>query len=83
MQVRIKQASGLPLSLSHFVFCQYTFWSHGDTIVVPPVVNPETELARHLDSITFQFDHTKDFTVPISEELLEHCAGKFYTFFPF
>lgn len=51
--------------------------------MVPPVVNPETELARHLDSITFQFDHTKDFTVPISEELLEHCAGKISTFFPF
>lgn len=75
VRVTIKQASGLPLSLSNFVFCQYTFWNHGDTIVVPPVVNPDQiNSLTHRDSITFRFDHTRDFVIPINEEFLEHCA---------
>lgn len=74
--VNIKQASGLPLSLSHFVFCQYTFWNHPEPIVVPPVVNPEHQIhsAGHKESLMFKFNHIKEFTVPIAEEFLEHCA---------
>lgn len=75
-RVLIKQASGLPLSLSHFVFCQYTFWNHPEPIVVPPMVNSENQSfpTGHRDSMTFKFDHAKDFTVQITEEFLEHCA---------
>ncbi|XP_012274731.1 kinesin-like protein KIF13B isoform X2 [Orussus abietinus] len=77
-RVTIKQASGLPLSLSHFVFCQYIFWGHPEPIVVPPMVNtdlPTTDsVTGQRDSLAFKFDHTKDFTVPITEEFLEHCA---------
>ncbi|XP_046734684.1 kinesin-like protein KIF13A isoform X3 [Diprion similis] len=77
-RITIKQASGLPLSLSHFVFCQYIFWGHPEPIVVPPVVNPELP-ATHLvpgqrDSLAFKFEHTKDFTIPITDEFLEHCS---------
>lgn len=76
--VNIKQASGLPLSLSHFVFCQYTFWNHPEPIVVPPFVNPEHQVhpTGHKESIMFKFNHSNEFTVPIAEEFLEHCAGK-------
>lgn len=28
------------------------------------------------DSLVFKFDHTNDFTVPITEEFIEHCAGE-------
>ena len=35
----IKSATGLPPSLSHFVFCQYMFWGDSDLTVVPPKVN--------------------------------------------
>lgn len=76
--MHIKQASGLPLSLSHFVFCQYTFWNHPDHIVVPPNINneyPNLHLSGQKDSMTFKFNHVKDFKVPITEEFLEHCAG--------
>ncbi|XP_057328265.1 kinesin-like protein KIF13B isoform X4 [Microplitis mediator] len=87
-RVTIKQASGLPLSLSHFVFCQYTFWGHPEPIVVPPVVNPDlpatnctttninttTTTPNQRDSMTFQFNHTKDLTVPVNEEFMEHCS---------
>lgn len=78
-QVTIKQASGLPLSLSNFVFCQYSFWNHPDSIVVPPVVNPEYPVtcSSGRDSMTFKFDHSRDFDVPVTEEFLEHCSGKF------
>ncbi|XP_055378395.1 kinesin-like protein KIF13A isoform X4 [Condylostylus longicornis] len=69
-RVTIKQASGLPLSLSNYVFCKYTFWGHQECVV--PVTNAEVP---NLDqNRTFNFEHTKDYTVSISEEFLEHCA---------
>jgi kinesin family protein 13 len=78
-RVVIKQATGLPLSLSHFVFCQYMFWGHPEHIVVPPMVNAEPPnsncVAGQRDSLAFKFDHMKDFTVPITEEFMEHAAG--------
>ncbi|KAF5272853.1 hypothetical protein FQR65_LT00449 [Abscondita terminalis] len=76
-RVHIKQASSLPLSLSHFVFCQYSFWSHPDPIVVAPTVpelHQQIHRAGQKDSMSFKFDHVRDFTVPITEEFLEHCA---------
>lgn len=27
--------------------------------------------------MTFKFDHSHDFDVPVTEEFLEHCSGKF------
>ncbi|XP_034951830.1 kinesin-like protein KIF13B isoform X3 [Chelonus insularis] len=77
-RVTIKQASGLPLSLSHFVFCQYTFWGHPEPIVVAPLVNADLPVNNNnnsqRDSLAFQFNHTKDFTVPVTEEFMEHCS---------
>lgn len=69
-RVTIKQASGLPLSLSNFVFCQYTFWGHQETVV--PVINDEVLPTTDQNKL-FNFEHTKDFTVSITEEFLEHC----------
>ncbi|EFN63762.1 Kinesin-like protein KIF13A [Camponotus floridanus] len=77
-RVTIKQATGLPLSLSHFVFCQYMFWGHPEPIVVPPMVNADLPNSNCIigqrDSLAFKFDHTKDFTVPITEEFMEHAS---------
>lgn len=73
-RVTIKQASGLPLSLSNFVFCHYHFWGDSEPIVVPPVVSPELPATPHPASMTFKFDHDKDFTVPVTEEFIEHCS---------
>jgi kinesin family protein 13 len=78
LQVTIKQASGLPLSLSNFVFCQYSFWNHPESIAVPPVINPEYPVSSSTgrDSMTFRFNHNHDFDIPVTEEFLEHCSGK-------
>ncbi|GBP92325.1 Kinesin-like protein KIF13A, partial [Eumeta japonica] len=83
IRVCIKAASGLPPSLSHFVFCQYSLWGgHGgsEPVVVPPMVSADTPppapapaSPRH-HQLTFRFDHTRDFTVPLTEEFIEHCA---------
>ncbi|XP_076639864.1 kinesin-like protein KIF13A isoform X7 [Colletes latitarsis] len=77
-RVTIKQATGLPLSLSHYVFCQYMFCGHPEPIVVPAVDNSEQLNSNcqtgQRDSLAFKFNHTKDFTVPITEEFMEHCA---------
>ncbi|KAG8226151.1 hypothetical protein J437_LFUL005812 [Ladona fulva] len=116
VRVTIKQASGLPPSLSNFVFCQYNMWGYSDSIVVPPAVhagesavnainlnnstsfnspltpssiagtpqgmatienrlNQRTNnINNNRDSMTFRFDHTKDFVIPTTEEFVEHCA---------
>ena len=42
-QVRIREATDLPPSLAHFVFCQYTFWGQDEMTVVPPYINPELD----------------------------------------
>ncbi|XP_039753302.1 kinesin-like protein KIF13B isoform X3 [Pararge aegeria] len=86
IRVVIKQASGLPPSLSNFVFCQYTLWGGGDPVVVPPHVSADTPPAPTSPTtvpaptsprnqlMTFRFDHKIDFTVPLTEEFIEHCA---------
>lgn len=73
--VNIKHATGLPLSLSHFVFCQYSFWNHPDSIVIP-AINPENHVHQPelKQSHIFKFNHEKEFVVPITEEFIEHCA---------
>lgn len=59
-QVRIREATGLPLNLSNFVFCQYTFWEQGEPVVVPPMVSPDRPSPRSPDAqFTVQFDHCK------------------------
>nr|XP_045609917.1 kinesin-like protein KIF13A isoform X6 [Procambarus clarkii] len=75
VRVCIKQAAGLPPSLSHFVFCQYQFWGQTESEVVAPVVNNEFPAApTSKDSMTFKFEHSKDYTVLVTEDFLEHCA---------
>ena len=51
----IKQATGLPPSLSHFVFCQYQFWNQHESEVVAPVVNNDYPVQpTSKDSMTFK-----------------------------
>ncbi|XP_030756486.1 kinesin-like protein KIF13A isoform X3 [Sitophilus oryzae] len=69
-RVHIKQATGLPLSLSHFVFCQYTFWN--SELVVVPDKNIGENNQKH--STTARFDDDRIFTINLSEEFIEHCA---------
>lgn len=71
-KIAIKQATGLPLSLSNFVFCQYTFWGHQEAVV--PVIDQNCNLPAVNQNMTFKFDHEKDYTVSVNEEFLEHCA---------
>jgi len=60
LQVRIREATGLPLNLSNFVFCQYTFWEHGEPTVAPPMVSPDSPSPRSPDAqFTVQFDQCK------------------------
>ncbi|MEQ2188329.1 hypothetical protein GOODEAATRI_013823 [Goodea atripinnis] len=74
-RVRIKEATGLPLNLSNFVFCQYNFWEHGEPTVAPPMVSPDTPSSRSPDSqFTVQFDHCKDYVVHVTDEFLEFIS---------
>ncbi|XP_053609168.1 kinesin-like protein KIF13B isoform X3 [Plodia interpunctella] len=78
IRVVIKQATGLPPSLSHFVFCQYTLWGGSEPVVVPPLVSADTPAPptspRHTPAVTFRFNMKHDHTLPLTEEFIEHCA---------
>ncbi|KAG5679191.1 hypothetical protein PVAND_008778 [Polypedilum vanderplanki] len=71
-KIVIKQATGLPLSLSNFVFCQYTFWGHQEAVV--PVIDQNCNMPAVNQNMTFKFDHEKEYTVNVTEEFLEHCT---------
>ena len=65
------------------------FWGDTDLTVVPPAVQPmchedddsdnnnsspqKVDLGGGSRTNVFNFDHVKEFTIPISEEFLEHC----------
>lgn len=70
IRVSIKQASGLPLSLANFVFCQYSFWGHPEAVVVPDTADPNTSG----QPTTVKFDHSQDFIVNLSEEFVDLCT---------
>lgn len=72
--MKIKQASGLPPSLSKLVFCQYSFWGVDDSIVIPST-NSCDAVGTYRDNVVFHFDHTKSFTIPVTEEFVEYCTG--------
>ncbi|CAN8009162.1 unnamed protein product, partial [Ixodes pacificus] len=77
--VAIKSAVGLPPSLSHFVFCQYTFWGHAESVVVAPVEESVAKLdvpaiSPDSTSTSFKFGHVRDFVVPVTEEFVEYCT---------
>ncbi|KAK3766399.1 hypothetical protein RRG08_056073 [Elysia crispata] len=74
VRVCIKEARGLPLALSNFVFCQYSFWSEAEACVVPPEINPDTSQQRDEHTANFIFNHERHFRVPITEEFIEHCS---------
>ncbi|XP_047653052.1 kinesin-like protein KIF13A isoform X6 [Phacochoerus africanus] len=74
-RVKIKEATGLPLSLSNFVFCQYTFWDQCESTVAAPVVDPEVPSPQSKDAqYTVSFSHCKDYVVNVTEEFLEFIS---------
>ncbi|XP_051026869.1 kinesin-like protein KIF13A isoform X2 [Acomys russatus] len=74
-RVIIKEATGLPLSLSNFVFCQYTFWDQCESTVAAPVVDPDVPSPQSKDAqYTVTFSHCKDYVVTVSEEFLEFIS---------
>uniref|UniRef100_A0A670IQW2 Kinesin family member 13A n=1 Tax=Podarcis muralis TaxID=64176 RepID=A0A670IQW2_PODMU len=71
-KVKIKEATGLPLNLSNFVFCQYTFWDQCESTVAAPVVDPDVPSPLTKDvQFTVTFAHCKDYVVNVTEEFLE------------
>ncbi|XP_072250499.1 kinesin-like protein KIF13A isoform X4 [Leuresthes tenuis] len=74
-RVRIREATGLPLNLSNFVFCQYTFWEHGEPTVAPPMISPDRPSPRSPDAqFTVQFDHCTEYVVHVTDEFLEFIS---------
>ncbi|KAK3087726.1 hypothetical protein FSP39_009709 [Pinctada imbricata] len=73
--ISIKEAKGLPASLSNFVFCQYTFWDHeGEPELVPPEISPESSRegtrSSLSDTLDVRFKYSKVYT---TDEFIEHC----------
>ena len=56
--MKIHEAKGLPKDLSHFVFCQYSFWGYEDSVSVPPEISPDT-LVEKRNTKTVKFTHER------------------------
>uniref|UniRef100_A0A8D2L100 Kinesin family member 13A n=1 Tax=Varanus komodoensis TaxID=61221 RepID=A0A8D2L100_VARKO len=70
-----KISTGLPLNLSNFVFCQYTFWDQCESTVAAPVVDPDVPSPLSKDAqFTVTFSHCRDYVVNVTEEFLEFIA---------
>ncbi|KAL3888334.1 hypothetical protein ACJMK2_000704 [Sinanodonta woodiana] len=77
VRVCIHGAKGLPRELSHFVFCQYTFWGQEEPITVAPVINPEaSSINPKKGTMSFRFDHRRDFKINVIDEFVEHCYDR-------
>ena len=79
VRVKLKAARGLPIALSNYVFCQYTFWGSADAVVAPAKSNRDLTQGHTMPDeengvSIVNFDHCKEFVVNLSEEFLEHCA---------
>jgi kinesin family protein 13 len=75
VRVRIKTVRGLPVALSNYVFCQYTFWGCNDAVVAPAKSNHERTHPDEENGVSvLNFDHNKEFVVTLSEEFLEYCT---------
>lgn len=72
IQIRILEAEDLPPSLSHFVFCQYTFWN-SEPVALPPEMNPDHPKRQEGGPTKIIFNHDKMFRVPITVEFIEFC----------
>ena len=69
--------------MSHFVFCQYNFWGESDPTIVPPndpevngnssSADPFLKLGQSPDVSMFTFNHTQDFSIPVTDEFVDHC----------
>ncbi|VDO65665.1 unnamed protein product [Onchocerca flexuosa] len=73
-RVRIKKALNLPSSLSHFVFCQYSFFNTSEILVVAPTFDPNTNRSNRADipwNSNFQFDHEKVIGLFFYKQLLK------------
>ncbi|XP_067393709.1 kinesin-like protein KIF13A isoform X4 [Emydura macquarii macquarii] len=74
-RVKIKEATGLPLNLSNFVFCQYAFWDQCESTVAAPVVNPDVPSPQSKEAqFTVSFSHCKDYVMNVTEEFLEFIS---------
>ncbi|XP_020842473.1 kinesin-like protein KIF13A isoform X4 [Phascolarctos cinereus] len=74
-RVKIKAATGLPLNLSNFVFCQYTFWDQCGSTVAAPVVDPDVPSPQSKEpQFTVIFSHCEDYVVNVTEEFLEFIS---------
>ncbi|XP_043823417.1 kinesin-like protein KIF13A isoform X2 [Dromiciops gliroides] len=74
-RVKIKEATGIPLNLSNFVFCQYTFWDQCGSTVAAPVVDPDVPSPQSKEpQFTVTFSHCEDYVVNVTEEFLEFIS---------
>ena len=71
VRLAIKEATGISPRFSHFVCCEYVFWGDSEVSRVPPILE---EGAPPTDNRHIKFEHHREVTLPITEELLEHIS---------
>ncbi|XP_058610876.1 kinesin-like protein KIF13B isoform X1 [Onychostoma macrolepis] len=68
--IKVSQATGLPLHLSNFVFCQYHFWEQQELVFIAPEVGLTAPSSREPQSLVM-FDNCKTLEVAVTEDFLD------------
>ena len=70
IRLAIREATGISPCFNQFVCCEYNLWGDPEVTRVPPVLDPQFKP----DNRRIKFDHQREVTLPITEELLEHIS---------
>merc|ERR1719350_913290 len=70
VRLAIKEVTGVSPAFSHFVCCEYVFWGDSEVTRVPPIL----DRPRPTDNRHIKFEHHREVSVTVTEELLEHLA---------
>ena len=68
----MKSVVGLPPSVAHFVFCQYSFPGEEQITVIPSLATGQ-RVPPGREAADFTFEYIRDLTRAATEEFLEVC----------
>lgn len=68
-KLSIIAAVDLPVYLTNSVYCQYHFWTHENSYIVPSKLHQRENTKQSI----VRFDYENEFSIDLSEEFVEYC----------
>ncbi|KAI3388797.1 hypothetical protein SNEBB_010785 [Seison nebaliae] len=82
IRIEVIEASGLPLSLMNFVYCEYQLYDRDPTHLSDESLSDMKQLLKwqsfpgeKYQTTSVQFNYENTIFIPITEEFVEHCSN--------